>query len=530
MGGSLPQNRRTPMSLFPSTSSAKSSLRQSEDRYRAFVMATSDAVYRMSPDWRIMTGLEGRNFVAHEKIPNPNWLEENIHPGDRGLVERAIEDAINRRGIFELEHRVFLQDGSVGWTLSRAIPLLDSSGEIVEWFGVARDITATKRAAEVLERVSAKANQDRRLYDAILSSTPDLVYVFGRDHRFTYANAALLTMWGKTWDEAIGRNCLELGYEPWHAARHDREIDHVIATKQPVRGEVPFSGTHGRRFYDYILVPVMGAQGEVEAIAGTTRDVTEMVITREELARHQQKLTGLVEERTAKLQEAVAAMEEFSYGVSHDLRAPLRAMTGYAEALLSEYQDKLDGTGRDYLKRIVRSGERMDRLTSDLLTYTRAVQTEVVLGPVSLDALVEDIAVHFPQLRAELTHLDIVKPLGRVIAHEPSLYQAISNLMTNAAKFGRPGEKPRIKIFTEKRNALLRIWVADEGIGIAPQTKDKLFGLFVRGQPNGAYEGTGIGLAIVKKVIERMRGAVGVESDGVSGSRFWIDLPVSDDR
>ncbi|MBV8804980.1 MAG: PAS domain-containing protein, partial [Sinobacteraceae bacterium] len=117
--------------------------------------------------------------------------------------------------------------------------------------------------------------RQRRLYEAILTNTPDLAYIFDLDHRFIYANECLLQMWGKTWSEAVGKNCLELGYEPWHAAMHDREIDQVIATKQLVRGEVPYTGTFGRRVYDYLFVPVLNVNGEVEAVAGTTRDVTE---------------------------------------------------------------------------------------------------------------------------------------------------------------------------------------------------------------------------------------------------------------
>ena len=136
-------------------------------------------------------------------------------------------------------------------------------------------LTIAANQALVACKLANIQQQQSRFYDTILSNTPDLIYVFDRDHRFTYANNALLTMWGRTWDEAIGKNCLELGYEPWHAAMHDREIDQVIATKRPIRGEVPFSGTHGRRIYEYIFVPVINASGDVEAIAGTTRDVTE---------------------------------------------------------------------------------------------------------------------------------------------------------------------------------------------------------------------------------------------------------------
>lgn len=132
-------------------------------------------------------------------------------------------------------------------------------------------------AALIVQRHLRERDNDRRdrLYEAILSATPDLVYVFDLQHRFVYANAVLLQMWGRSWDEAIGKNCLELGYPDWHAAMHDREIEEVKATKRPIRGEVPFNGTFGRRMYDYIFVPVLGPDGEVEAVAGTTRDVTE---------------------------------------------------------------------------------------------------------------------------------------------------------------------------------------------------------------------------------------------------------------
>ena len=123
--------------------------------------------------------------------------------------------------------------------------------------------------------IAAESERQRRLYEAALSSIPDFVYVFSLDHRVLYANDALIKMWGRGHDGAIGKTFLEIGYEPWHAQMHEREIDQVRATRQPLRGEVPFTGTLGRRHYEYIFVPVFGADGEVEAVAGTTRDVTE---------------------------------------------------------------------------------------------------------------------------------------------------------------------------------------------------------------------------------------------------------------
>ena len=142
-----------------------------------------------------------------------------------------------------------------------------------------------------LDAVLADAAREKRLYEAILDNTPDLAYVWDLQHRIVYANDGLLRMWGKSREEALGRTCLELGYEPWHAEMHDREIDQVVATGQPVRGTVPFTGTFGRRIYDYILVPVFNTRGEVEAVAGTTRDVTEHKQHEESLRHH----AGLVE-------------------------------------------------------------------------------------------------------------------------------------------------------------------------------------------------------------------------------------------
>lgn len=115
----------------------------------------------------------------------------------------------------------------------------------------------------------------RRQYETIVSATPDFIYTIGLDGRFSYANRSLLEMWGKKWDEAVGKTFLEIGYEPWHAEMHEREIAQVVSTKKPFRGEIHFTGTLGKRLYDYIFVPVFGRNGEVEAIAGTTRDVTD---------------------------------------------------------------------------------------------------------------------------------------------------------------------------------------------------------------------------------------------------------------
>ena len=155
-----------------------------------------------------------------------------------------------------------------------------------------------------------------RAYEALLQATPDLLYVFDLQHRFVYANDALLTMWGMTWDEAAGKTCLEIGYEPWHAAMHDEEIDRVIASRAPIRGDVPFPHhADGLRIYDYIFTPVLGADGEVEAIAGSTRDVTE----RRQHESHLQLLVNELNHRVKNTLSTVQSLVRQTLGNADDL-------------------------------------------------------------------------------------------------------------------------------------------------------------------------------------------------------------------
>jgi PAS domain S-box-containing protein len=285
----------------------------SEERLRALVTATSDVIYSLSADWRVMRQLDGRGFLKDTDEPISDWQAKNIYPDDLEMVNQAIKEAIEHKKIFQLEHRVWRADGTPGWTFSRAVPILNNAGEIIEWFGVASDITDRKQPEQVLRETKDRSEQQKRVYETITSTTPDLMYVFDLDYRFTYANKALLDMWGKTWDTAIGKNLLENGYEPWHAEMHEREIDRIKITKQPIRGEVSFPhATLGKRVYDYILTPVLNENGEVEAIAGTTRDVTDRKISEELIAESAVELQAVNQELAATNEELSATNEELS--------------------------------------------------------------------------------------------------------------------------------------------------------------------------------------------------------------------------
>lgn len=216
---------------------------------------------------------------------------ERIHPDDREPTRQAIERSIAGRTPYEVDYRTVDPDtGTVTWVRAIGRTFYGPDGTPHRFDGVTLDVSDRKRAEQEVVRIAAGSEQLRRLYETVLTNTPDFVYVFSLDHKVLYANDALIKMWGRGQEGAIGKTFLEIGYEPWHAEMHDREIDQVRATRQPIRGEVPFHGTNGLRQYDYIFVPVIGADGEVEAVAGTTRDVTDRKETERQLREGQEQL------------------------------------------------------------------------------------------------------------------------------------------------------------------------------------------------------------------------------------------------
>ena len=246
---------------------------------------------------------------------------------------------------------------------------------------------------------------------------------------------------------------------------------------------------------------------------------------RQTLAERRVELERLVAERTARLQETVAELESFSYSISHDLRAPLRAMTGFGELLEEECGERIGPEGRDYLRRIITASRRMDRLTQDVLVYSRVSRTELPMVPVDLGALVAGIVESYPQFHQ--THADVVLrgPFPRVLGNEAALMQCVSNLMSNAVKFVAPGTRPRVEVSAETREGRARLVVVDNGIGIAPEARGKIFGIFERF--HRGYEGTGIGLAVVRRAMERMGGSVDFSSEPGKGSRFHLELTLA---
>ncbi len=441
---------------------------------------------------------EGRlNFRS---MTPPEWTSRN----EAGI------DALRTTGVggaYEKEY--FRKDGSRVPVIIVGVRFADTPNEGMSFV---LDITERKQAEDALARLTFESERRRRLYETILSSTPDLVCVFGLNRRFTYANEALLLLLGKTWEEVIGKTLLELGYEPWHAAMHDREIEQVISTKSAIRGEVPFTGTQGPRIYDYIFVPVIGANGEVEAVGGTNRDITERKQAEEELKAADRK------------------KNEFLALLAHELRNPLAPLRNGVQILkLAKDDSQASAEARQMMERQL---GHMVRLIDDLLDISRISQHKMELRRTRIplqDVVSSAVETVRPAIQAGAHQLSISltpEPID-LDADLTRLAQVFSNLLSNSAKYTPRGGA--ISLSARRQDGDVVVCVQDNGIGIPSESLPRIFDMF--SQVDRSIErttgGLGIGLALVRALTEMHGGSVEAASAGEGkGSTFTVRLPI----
>jgi signal transduction histidine kinase len=255
-------------------------------------------------------------------------------------------------------------------------------------------------------------------------------------------------------------------------------------------------------------------------------ELAEEVLVRRQVEHELQALNaGLeerVDERTAELREALKELEAYAYSIAHNLRAPLRAVAGMADILEEECGPS--SAGKEYLGRLRVAMVRMDALILGLLEYSRVSREEFRREPVSLQEVVEEaVRLQSRDLTACRARVIIDAPLPLLVGHRQALVEVLMQLLSNACKFVPPDREPAIRVRAEARGLGVRLWVEDNGIGIPPKYHDRIFGVFERLHGTESFPGTGIGLAIVRRCMERMGGKAGVESEPDQGSRFWIE-------
>jgi PAS domain S-box-containing protein len=489
-------------------------LRESRDRLRL----ESEAAELATWDWDVRAGVLTLNdrckaiWALPDSAGNDyRLLLAAIHPEDRDRVERTFRDELkpDGHGACRAEFRVLgRNDGVERWVSCHGLVVHEPSGKPIRVVGTAVDISERKRVErELLFRKTLLESQTEAAIDGILVVDP-----VGRMISF---NRRFVEMWGIP-PEVV-------------AARSDEaaigSVLHKLADPEGFLSRVRYLYGHPNeesqdelclkdgRTFDRYSAPVRDSDGGYYGRVWYFRDVTEKHHQDEELR-----------QSASRLQMALDELNTFAYTVAHDLRAPLRAMAGFSRLLELEYGRALDQEAQDYVRRIAEAAERMDKLIQDLLAYSRVSRLSMRIETVDLGELLSEVLGRFqPEFQQRQARLDVIEPLPSVLAYRVALDQVLANLISNAVKFVAPGTRPEVRIQCEKTEERVRLSVLDNGIGISPDQQDRIFGVFERLHPT-EYPGTGIGLAIVKRAMERMGGRVGVEIRPGGGSSFWIEL------
>jgi PAS domain S-box-containing protein len=494
---------------------------EAQSRIAAIVESSDDAIISKTLGGIITSWNQGAErifgYTAREAIGRHIFL---LIPPELQKEEPQIIARLKRGE--RIEHYETIRVGKDGRRIDISLsvsPIKDRTGKISGASKIARDITEEKKRQLALKESEAR-------FRTLSDSAPLLIWETGTDQLRNYFNRTWLDFVGRKLEQEMG-----IGWtEGIHPADRENCLNAYTNSFAAHAGfEIEYRLRHHTGDYRWILdkgSPRFGPTGAFLGYIGASADINEAVQARQSATERREELERLVNERTTSLQEAVLQMEEFSYSVSHDLRAPLRAMQGYAAALLEDYRGRaLDAEGEDYLQRIITAGLRMDRLTRDVLVYSKIPRAAMQLHEIALDNLVFDIVQQYRQAKPGQADIVVETPLLSVVGNESFLVQAISNLVDNAVKFAAKNRQLSIRLRTEPHQGQVRLWVEDNGIGLKPEHQPRIWGMFERVHPQQMYEGTGIGLAIVRKTIERMHGTMGVESDGITGSKFWIQLP-----
>jgi PAS domain S-box-containing protein len=483
-------------------------LRESEERLNLALMSSGIGTW----SWNIVEesiiwddylhplyGLAPKTF--------PGRLEENlrlIHPDDRRHVEECVAATLEKDAPHDVEYRVIWPDGTVRCLASRGKVYRDPAGKPVRLTGVCWDVTDRKKSEEVRQQLAA-----------IIESATDPIMSNDLDGTIRSWNAGAVQLFGYRADEIIGRSVTLL-------IPDDRVEEESRIVEQLIHGDQANLFDSVRRKKDGTLVPVSLRISPIKDMNGRIVGASKIVRDITEQKRIEEERRLLV----VDLERSNLELEQFASVASHDLQEPLRMVSSYTQLLDRRYGDKLDDTAREFIAYAVDGARRMQRLINDLLEFSRVgsrgkpparVDANVVLGAVraNLSVAIEDVG-------ALVTN----EELPTVVADQTQLSQLLQNLIANAIKF-HGAKPPRIHVAASERASEWVFSVRDNGIGIDPEYFDRIFAIFQRLHVAADYPGTGIGLAVCKRIAERHGGRIWVESDPGNGSTFSFSLPKS---
>ncbi len=491
---------------------AEASLRASEERLRLLLGSVRDyAIYMLDPTGHVVSwnpGAEQIKGYRAEEIIGEHFSRFYV-PEDvaAGRPEAALRTAA-AEGRYEEENWRIRKDGSRIWADVVITAVRDDRGTLVGFAKVTRDLTERQRAEEAL-----RASEDR--FRTLAVTANDAIISADRHGNITYFNPGAERIFGYKAAEVDGKPLTVLMPERFRDA-HSAGIARYLATGEArvVGKTVELAGqkNNGAEF-PLELSLASWRRGSEVAFTAIIRDISQRKQTEATLRRH-----------TTQVEAANAELDAFAYSVSHDLRAPLRGIDGFSQALLEDYADRLDDAGKDYLTRVRSASQRMATLIDDLLNLSRVTRSEMHIGPVDLSALATGIAEDM-QKRDSGRRVEFAITPGLRVSADPGLMRVVlQNLLDNAWKFTRKRPDARIEVGSVPQDGRPAYFVKDNGAGFDMTYVGKLFGAFQRLHGAQEFDGTGIGLATVQRVIHRHGGRVWAEGAVGDGATFYFTL------
>jgi PAS domain S-box-containing protein len=440
---------------------------------------------------------------------NVTAVASSIHPDDTGRYEKCIVDMLAGKPVDGFEYRVVRPDGS-----ERVVQMLggavgrDVQGAPVRISGVVLDITERKRAEEKFSKA--------------FNATPDpIIIATASEGRYIDVNESFLRVTGYRREEVVGRTSSEIGF---FERLEDRDrLMEMLEKKGSVRNfEITFLTKSGERHTGLDSAEIIDVDGQ-KCILAIFKDITEQKI----LEKQRERAENALARRARELARSNAELEQFAYVASHDLQEPLRMVASYTQLLSNRYKDRLDDDARDFIAYAVDGATRMQTLITDLLNYSRVGTRGKPFQPVNCEGILERVLGSLKLAISESGTTVSHDPLPSVMGDDMQLGQLFQNLLANAIKFHGEGP-PQIHISAERSGNAWTFSIRDNGIGIAPEHAERIFLIFQRLHSRNDYPGTGIGLAVCKKIVERHGGRIWVNSQPETGATFLFTIPDRD--
>ncbi len=519
--------------LEQQVSERTAALTDSESRYRLLVEHQTDLVVKVDADGRFLFASPSycRAFGKTEAELLGNTFMPLVHEDDRESTAREIATLFHPPHTAYVEQRAMTQSGWrwLGWMDTAVV---DARGKVNAIIGVGRDITEHKQANIALHESEAR-------YREVFNQHFMFMGILAPDATLLEINDLALRTLNVTRQECLGNPAWELpAWKDMPDARKvwETRLAEAASAESPVVTREVFHDAKGRlRHADGATTAIRDETGLLIYYLIQASDITDRRQAEAdrnalmaELQTLNQELEQRVRERTAALENVNKELESFTYSVSHDLRAPLRAVTGFAQIIAKRHSDRLDEEGRHYLDNVVTSGQYMSTLIEDLLRYARIGRSAIHLRPVPLDAVLARLNTTFAARLTEAgARLHIENPLATPLGDPTLIGQTLGNLIDNALVYRSPDRVPEITVTARRTDEHVMISVADNGIGIEPEYHERIFEAFQRLHSRAEYPGSGIGLAIVAKATHLMDGEVTVTSELGQGTRFDISLPAA---